>query len=159
MAAQSMDVETMPQLVLTSSAALEESEVLHTYTAQAREGTCGDSMLFIEWAAPDDVDIADRSWWYRANPGLGIRISEDYIASMEYPPKLDVESFKTERLGVAKRPAGIGGAVISAEDWDGCEDTKSALVDPVAFAVDCTPDQSWTSIGAAGLRDDGRLKG
>jgi phage terminase large subunit-like protein len=66
-----------PQLWYTSSAGMENSEVL----AQVRErGIKGDKRLaFLEWSAPDDSDLDDRTAWALANPGLNIRISEEFV--------------------------------------------------------------------------------
>jgi hypothetical protein len=57
-------------------------------------------MFFAEWANPDGVDVGDVDAWYRANPALGIRISEGFVRSeLDALGELSNE-FARERLGV-----------------------------------------------------------
>jgi hypothetical protein len=57
-------------------------------------------MFFAEWANPDGVDVGDVDAWYRANPALGIRISEEFVRSeLDALGELSNE-FARERLGV-----------------------------------------------------------
>jgi hypothetical protein len=90
-----------PQLWYTSSAGMENSEVL----AQVRErGIKGDKRLaFLEWSAPDDSDLDDRTAWALANPGLNIRISEEFVESER--GALGRRGFRAGAAGHLARPA------------------------------------------------------
>jgi hypothetical protein len=98
LSAQSLNSEGSPQLVYTSSAPLPDSEVLHRVLAQCLDGALPHA-FFAMWGCEPGTDPNDRDFWYEANPGLGIRISEDWIANNELPI-LSPEAFAIERLGV-----------------------------------------------------------
>lgn len=85
-----------PQLWYTSSAGTDSSEVL----ARVRKrGTDGDARLaFFEWSAEKDSDPDDPMAWALANPGLGIRLDEDFILSER--GALGPVEFARERLGI-----------------------------------------------------------
>jgi hypothetical protein len=129
-----------------------------------RRGLRGEPRLvYLEWSARskllgDDVDDDhdDHATWARANPALGIRIS---LATIERERRqLSAEDFARERLGIGTYPPdeadGVWG-VVGKDAWLALADTTSRLEDPVALAVDVTPDQSAATIAAAGQRPDG----
>lgn len=159
LAAQSMSADTSPQIIATSSAPIAESETLARMRRLGLDGAR--STLVADWGcAPDwdrypdtGVDITDRDLWYEANPGLGVRISEDFIEDTELSSgTMTPQAFAIERLGV----------VFDVEDlaselpgWGRCLDESSAMVgEPKALAVDVAMDSSWTSIAVAGDRAD-----
>lgn len=132
--------------------------------ARVRErGHAGDdpALAFFEWSLDVDIDRAtdaaiasDPKSWAQANPGLGIRISTEYVAAERRA--LDTRSFAVERLGVGDWPRTDGAEhVIDLEAWGALTDTSSQPRDPVCFAFDVTPDRSCASIGVAGKRQDG----
>jgi phage terminase large subunit-like protein len=92
-----------PQLWFTSSAGMPESDLLN---AVRGEGIARSSnrLAYFEWSADDDADINDVNAWYEANPGLGVRISEQYVLdeleTMLSDPNEGEEKFLRERLGV-----------------------------------------------------------
>lgn len=151
MAAQSLDPETMPQVIVTSSAPLPESTVLHRLR---RAGLAGliPSQFFAEWSVPLGSDPFDRDNWYTANPGQGIRIAEDFVAEVELPPLMTLDAFCVERLGMVADDDDAAGEL---PGWGACLDPGSRREGVASFSVDVTPDLSWTSIGAAGSRADG----
>jgi hypothetical protein len=124
------------------------------------------SLAYFEWsvdahrdectrvcAEHDDAD--DPAAWARANPALGIRISEEHIRN----ERLSMGSggiFERERLGVGTYPADGTDAwrVIGEDAWRALADGRSAMADPVAFAIDTTPERSHTAICAAGANGD-----
>ncbi len=124
-------------------------------------------LAYFEWSATLCSDVcppvctehdnpADPATWAKTNPGLGIRISEEHVET-EYS-SMSARGFNRERLSVGRYPMeGTGWDVISREAWEATEDSASELVDPVAFAVDVTPDRSAASIAVAGQRADGLL--
>lgn len=112
----------------------------------------------------DDPD--DRQVWAKTNPGLNIRIREEQIVRER--GSMSAKGFNRERLTVGNYPSvGGGWEVISEAAWTATAHPKvtdelgnvldpgSEPLDPVAFAVDVTPDRSAASIAVAGARSDG----
>ncbi len=119
-------------------------------------------LAYFEWSAPgDDPELVteaqrfDRALWAMSNPGLGLRISAEHIAN-EAGGALGPRAFAVERLGVGAWPDPDGSErKITDEQWTACLDEASELRDPVVFAIDTTPNQTYTAIYAAGKRRDG----
>lgn len=151
LSAQSMNADGAPQIVYTSSAPLLESEVLHRVRAALLAGEMPHA-FYAEWGCEPGTDPADREAWYDANPGLGIRISEDWIARNELPV-LSPEAFAIERLGVV---LGLDGMASELPEWPQRLDVKSLMAGTPSIAVDCDPDLQWTSVAVAGERSDKR---
>jgi hypothetical protein len=143
-----------PQVWYTGSApfADDRSAVLRRVCRRGRAGKSA-RMVYLEWCAEYGVSLDDRRAWADANPGLGIRISEDAIA-MEREA-MDDETFARERLGIWYEDEVE--SVIPRDTWERLADPKSQMVDPVAFAVDVTPERSSGAVAAAGRRADGLL--
>lgn len=138
-----------------------------------RRALAGDdpSLCLAEWSADEDGYLAapleaqrDRTLWLQANPGLGIRITEDHVERER--AAMDMETFAVERLGVGDWPNPDAEAtrVIDLQVWGQLADPLSAsskaapekrIQGPVAFALDMNPERTWTSIGMAGRRQDG----
>jgi hypothetical protein len=55
------------------------------------------------------------------------------------------------------RRVGQGQPVIDAAHWQACREPASQLVGLPCFALDVTPDRSWSSIAVAGFRSDRRV--
>jgi hypothetical protein len=100
--------------------------------------------------------LEDPAAWAQANPGLGIRISLEHIAS-EHDGALGPREFAVERLGVGDWPATDGSArqPISPSRRSRIASTRGPVDGPVCFAFDVKPDRSSSSIGVAGAREDG----
>jgi hypothetical protein len=133
--------------------------------AAMESGEPDPSLAYFEWsvdahrdectrvcAEHDDAD--DPAAWKRANPALGIRISEEHIRNERLSMSSDI--FARERLGVGTYPADGTDAwrVIGEDAWRALADGRSAMADPVAFAIDTTPERSHTAICAAGANGD-----
>ena len=147
MAARSM--EGNPQIWYTSSAGLASSEQL----ARIRERGLDEAeerLAYFEWSAPDDADSDDIDAWYIANPGMGLRISEEYVAESEYQAMED-EQFRRERLGIW---APLGGEqTLSAGQWEKQTDKDSvADVGSIFFGVDVTPSRDSAAIVAVAVK-------
>jgi hypothetical protein len=151
-----------PQVWYTGSAVDQEVHEEGVVWAGIRErghrgGEVG--LMYVEWSAdaenPDEVDALDQYGWAQANPGLGIRISSEHIAREQR--SLGSRGFAVERLGVGDWPRTDGevGAAIDLETWNALADPASGVEDPVVFAFDVRPDRSGSSIGVAGIREDG----
>ena len=147
-----------PQLWFTSSAGMPESDLLNAIREEGKARS-SDRLAYFEWSADDDADINDVDAWYQANPGLGIRISEQYVMdeleTMLSDPSEGEEKFKRERLGIWAK---LGGeSVFPAGLWDGLADREADRGDRVVLAVDVTPNRDAASIVAASLLADGRV--
>jgi phage terminase large subunit-like protein len=106
-----------PQIWYTSTAGLPSSSQLGAVRARALAGDAA-SLAFFEWSVdPDSYDPADPACWAQANPGLGIRITPEYIAKER--SALAPEEFARERLSVGDYPVGAGGSwdVIAEDAW------------------------------------------
>ena len=148
-----------PQVWYAASAGNQDSVQL----GRVRErGVAGNdpSLAFFEWSAAPDDDPADPGTWAKANPGLGIRITEDYVARER--AALAPDAFAAERLTIGRYPTDAldAWAVIAKDAWLPLADARSQAEDPVAFAVEVTqvaPYRKVATVGAAGFRRDGRM--
>ncbi len=137
---------------------------------RARALAGGDpSLAYFEWSAgvqlpngreatPDEVPdevLDDRRLWAQANPAMGIRIAEEYIANERR--SMDARTFAVERLGIGDYPAADGSvsSVISKEAWAALQVERGSVCYPLCLSFDVPPDRSATSIGAAWERADG----
>lgn len=162
-----------PQVWYTGSAV---DQLVHEHgvvLARVRErGHRGgdESLAYFEWAAdmrdadgkPMPVDdasaelLGDRAVWAEANPGLGIRISEDHVANELR--SMDTRTFAVERLGWGDWPATrriAEESVISLDDWNALADPRAEIEASLCLAFDVTPARSSATISAAGYREDG----
>jgi hypothetical protein len=143
-----------PQIWYTSTAGLPSSVQLGAVRRRALAGEAA-SLAFFEWSVdPDAYDAADPGCWAQANPGLGIRITPEYIEKER--AALAPAEFARERLGVGDYP--LGGAAwqrISEMAWTACLDPSSRVTDPVALGFSVAPDSSGAAIAVAGRRADG----
>lgn len=96
----------------------------------------------------DDVDSPES--WAKANPAMGIRVSQSFIANERM--SMATQAFATERLGVGVYPSegGDGWKVIAEDAWRALTDPSSEPSDPVVFSIDATPERSHAAIGVAG---------
>jgi hypothetical protein len=163
MAARS--IEGNPQMVYSGSAVDgqkdEHGDVLARVRRRAISGDAG-RLGYHEYSCegddpgmvPEEV-ASDPERWAEANPGMGIRISAEYIADERRA--LDPRSFAVERLGIGDWPEldGASQRVISKDAWDAGFDPGSQTTGLVAFGFDVTPDRSAGAIAVAGWRPDG----
>jgi phage terminase large subunit-like protein len=116
---------------------------------------------YFDWSAPDDADPEDPATWYGCMPALGI-VRPDGTGVTEETIRAEFESMELPDFRRAYLNQWLDAfpeewLVISAADWQMLLDPRSELADPVAFAVDMTPERSHAAIGAAGRRPDGAL--
>lgn len=140
-----------PQMWYTSSAGFSNSEVLSGVRKSGEAGRAG--LAYFDWSADPDSDIYDRDAWAQANPGLGVRISEDFIEAEIEP--LGEENFGRERLGLWADS--LSATVISEAMWADVTDPNSKTVGPLVFAVDAEVDRSSASIAVAGSNQHGKI--
>lgn len=100
-------------------------------------------------------DPEDRSTWYVANPALGDRIEEAYLA--EQLRILGPALFSREHLGVWDPFTGGEGGIIDPQVWRGLIDEESTVASSLSYGLSVAPDASWSAIGSAGRRKDGLI--
>ena len=144
-----------PQLWYTSSGPLPQecSTVLRRLCRRGRAGD-GKSLAYFEWCAAHDpkkahlVDLDDRENWSAANPGLGIRITEEFVERER--EALGADEFARERLGVwPDFEDDDRWLVIPESDWKGCLWLGDRPEHLSAIAFDVTPDRSAGAIAGA----------
>jgi hypothetical protein len=99
--------------------------------------------------------LDDPEQWALANPGLGIRITTEYVANERRA--MGDRQFAVERLGIGAWPdvSEDAGRLIAKDTWIALADPGSGIASNRAFSVDIEPGQAWATISAAGERDDG----
>lgn len=92
----------------------------------------------------------------KANPALGYRLTLEHTERERLT--MSDEIFARERLGVGDYPSDGEDTwrVIDEDVWRALADGTSSMSDPVAFALDTTPERSHTAICAAGANGDAR---
>lgn len=147
-----------PQAWYLSSAPQFTSEFLHALLKRAESDDPG-SLFLRAWendadARPDDVEA-----WRKANPALGTRIDESFVASemrtLCSTPE-GVAEFKRERLGIREGGDGSAG-VVSPVRWAELATTTPSRIDSVTYGLAVAPDASWACVGSAGRLATGQL--
>lgn len=140
-----------PQIWYTSSAGMEGSDQLRRVRERGVAGE-GKRLAYFEWSADAEADLDDREAWAQANPALGIRITEEFVESER--DAMDDLGFSRERLGIWFDPNTQ--MVIDGRKWAALADPASQIQgNPIAFAVDATPERTGAAIAVAGRRADG----
>lgn len=153
-----MSARPNPQIVYASSAPMATSTFLHSVRSRAIQAIKDDDssgrLAFLEWSAESDDDFTSPSTWQKANPALGIRISEEFVASELAVMGENLREFARERLGI---PDGQDGStsVIPYDAFHALVDGDSQITGRVVMGLDVNPERSWASIGVAGRRVDG----
>jgi phage terminase large subunit-like protein len=147
-----MSARPNPQVWYTSSAGMTSSEQLARVRERGMAG--GDpSLAFFEWSAEDGADLDDPDVWATANPALGIRIPEHFVAAER--AALPPEQFARERLGMWADKDRRSSAV-DPDRWSTLADPSAERGTAPAFAVATAPDRSWSAVAVAWRRPDGR---
>ncbi|MER8004979.1 terminase [Streptomyces sp. NPDC094149] len=130
--------------------------------AALESGTPDPSLAYFEWSvdphldecqpgctAHDDPD--DPASWAKANPSLGHLITPEFVRN-ERASLGSSGIFERERLGVGAYPSDEADTwqVIGEEAWRALAAAESSPSDPVAFAIDMTPERSHAAICVAG---------
>jgi phage terminase large subunit-like protein len=138
------------QFILLSSAGTGNSEFLAQQRNAGIEHTAS-GLLFLEYSADPEADLDDHDAWAIANPSYPIHKTHEFM--LEERELQGEIQFAREHLGIWDDPR--VNAVITPAMWEACKDESSQVLDPVAIAVDVTPDQAFSSIAIAGRREDG----
>lgn len=157
-----LSARTNPQIWMAGSAVDQQVHEHGIVLAKRRErGMCGGdpTLAYFEWSAEgDDPETADLSPEdiANANPGLGIRISPEYVAGERVA--MGRRNFNVERGGVGDWPdtSDDAGRVISKAAFAACaeRDPENRVTSVPAFALDAKPDQTWAALAVCGARDD-----
>jgi hypothetical protein len=143
----------------------EDSVVLAQIRERAIKGEDCERLAYFEWStaaeSPEDLSpeaAADPQTWREANPALGIRISEEQVASERQA--MDSVSFAVERCGVGRWPRGDGlPGVLDPEDWRACEELDNPEpIQPIVLAFDVSPDREHAAIAAGWWGADGLMR-
>jgi hypothetical protein len=114
-------------------------------------------------ATVPDAVLDSPKQWAHGNPGLGIRITPEYIANERLA--MGARQFATERLGIGDWPDPDEDAdrKIPREAWLACREAgltvKPESIKPVCFAIHVNPERTWGAVGVAGKREDGKFVG
>lgn len=150
-----------PQLIYTSSAALDKSAVLRNVMRRGRrelvDGVAPDldpNLCYIEFSADPKAGLDDQEAWRLANPATESgRIRLEFVAKER--SALSEIAFARERLGILDES--VGATVIDLDLWDELGDPLASPLDPVAFAIDVNPDSSYSSIAVSGKTASGKV--
>jgi hypothetical protein len=151
-----------PQIWYTGSAVDQKVEANgYVFAGVRKRGVESSSprLCFIEWSCEDGDDYAAPQSWAKANPSLGYRISEEYIADEFDAFRSDPESFAVERLSIGDWPA-LGADVepiIPAETWEKMRNSAPRLTGQTTLSLDRTPDRRTWVIGGAQRTADNRV--
>lgn len=154
-----------PQVWLTGSAGVQESVMFGKMRRNAIKGA-SPRLFWAEWSidghselchaecTDHDPDEGTESL-AKANPGLGKRITVEFIETSERP-MMDHKMFRIERLGVGDWPTTDEGWLLIPEaHWMARRDENAAAQAPFVFGVDTSPDKDFSAITVAGVVGDG----
>lgn len=154
-----------PQIWYASSAADQEvHDHCHVLARLRRRGLAGGdpSLAYMEWSAPDDAwepknptrATMDRRLWAMANPGLGLRITEEYIEREQR--SMSPKTFAVERLSIGDWPAANvdESGPIKRSEWSALVDAASEPGGEIAFGAEVSYDRQWASIACYSVRPD-----
>lgn len=167
-----MSAKPNPQLWYGASAGVGEQSVQLARVRKRGIAGSDPSLTYLEWSAElhtagcsrdctyhDDID--DIATWAKSNPGLGYRITPEYIERER--AALSRTVFARERLGVGEYPEDVAEMwlVIGSATWQALTDKRPyppEELEQLALAVDVRHDRSASSMAIAGMRPDGRTQ-
>jgi hypothetical protein len=143
------------QMWIVSTAGTEQSTFLRDRVDDGRARVAAGEtrgVAYFEWSADDDADPDDPQTWLSCMPALGHTVSIETIRADR--DSMDAAEFSR---GYLNRWAGAGKPVIDTGAWRACIDATSTFYATPSFAIDVTPERSWSSIAVCGWRRDGRV--
>lgn len=108
-----------------------------------------DKCCWHEWSVEEIGDVKDRDRWYETNPGLGIRLDEEFTDTE--CKKMNDDSFARERLGWWCENQ-VEDAALNATKWKECAIESAPQKEndeKLAFGVKFSADGTRYSISAA----------
>lgn len=141
-----------PQIWYTSSAGMVWSDVLARVRERGIKKEPG--LAYFEWSAEETDPPESPESWAKANPAMGLRISEDFIRT-EFS-SLDIQDFLRERLGVWDNT--LGDQLIPPTVWEGLIDPEMEHNDDtLCLGIDVSPDLTSASMAVASKTPDGKI--
>lgn len=140
-----------PQIWYTSSAPWKESEVLLKLCKRGRKGA-EPKLAYMEWCVPDKRRLDDDSYakspafWQDvadANPGLGIRISEEF--TLVEKGAMSEEMFLRERLGYWDASQVELSNIMDMPTWR-AQEYDGIGESPYVISADSKPDGSFSTL-------------
>lgn len=124
-----------------------------------------DDLFIAEWSPPPGCALNDRQAWTFSNPSLGSPVKTENLVTekaivnalrtcLAQGPEEEAE-FRAEVL--CQWPDDDTVAHIDLERWGQLADPKCPMPAQCGWALDVSPDRMYASIGAGGLRADGRM--
>jgi hypothetical protein len=137
-----------PQIWFTSSAGTPDSAALWRVVKRGRAKA--PRLAYFEWGCESGADMRDRLNWAAANPGLGYRLSRDFLED-------ELESLSED--GFAREHGGIwddvASGIFAPGVWESLADPQAERGNAPVFAVATAPDRSWSAVAVAWKRPDG----
>jgi hypothetical protein len=169
-----MITRPQPQLWVPSTAGTRRSAYLRGKVDAGRarcELGLTEAVAYFEWSAPPESDPSSEETWRACMPALcpaGPPCECDPARQWRHTVSINAIRAEFERMDLAEfRRAYLNQwpddapdewQVIGEQTWRALADTESVLMDPVAFAIDVTPERSDAAIAAAGVSDKGLLR-
>lgn len=131
-----------------------QTELIDTYApsqlvySPVFRGSC-----YFEWSAPNEAEPGDPAVWDACMPALGYTINREAIQH-EFDT-MDLADFRRAYLNQWSDEFPDEWLVIARDKWMGVLDPDSKPVRRLVFAIDTTPERSFTSISVCGKRADG----
>jgi hypothetical protein len=158
------NVRICAQVLATSNAGENTSVKLKELRqAAVRKITVGDTADtqtgFFEWSVPDEVDPRDDSYWYLANPALGLLNEfclDDLRAHFETMEADDMPGFRTEYL--CQWVDALKPGILPAQAWADTIDKESKRAEnsPVYACIEYNYHRTRAYVGIAARRADGK---
>lgn len=144
-----------PHIYFFSSAgkASAESDVLRELKSRGDRGD--DTLFWRSFSADPEADTDDRAALAQANPGLGLRITERFVAVERQ--NMTESDYRRERLGIWQEDSEID-ALIPADAWAAglLADAEPPAGVRLSVGVAVSPGRLWASVAVAAKRSDGR---
>lgn len=105
---------------------------------------------YFEWSAPDDAEPGDPDTWWGCMPALG---HTQRVEAVEHEFRnMDLSDFRRAYLNQWPDDFPDEWLVISQTDWESQIDPTSRPVGRLVFAIDTTPERTFTSLSVCGRR-------
>lgn len=141
-------VDTGRSITTTQAEVWDEYGPSRIVEAPIFKGSC-----YFEWSAPDDAEPGDPATWYGCMPALGLT---QPIEAVEHEFRTtDLADFRRASLNQWADEFPDLWLVIKQLQWEAVTDARSKPVGRLVFAIDTTPERSFTSISVCGKRADG----
>lgn len=141
-------VDTGRVLTTTQAEIWDEYGPSRAVEAPVFRGSC-----YFEWSAPDDAEPGDPDTWRGCMPALGLT---QPIGAVEHEFRTtDLADFRRASLNQWADEFPDLWLVIKESEWIAGTDGRSKPVGRLVFAIDTTPERSFTSISVCGRRSDG----